>query len=265
MDIFAAETLSTRPPSIPNMAENRLFKQLECCKYRVGISVGEAIKKAYRVKTRILSTELYHTLRVRVSYNVVLATIVALTCCLHLLRLGLHKNKAYNHCRVHSSSAAHREQPASPSSDLITYPFEIQTYGSGITQDLFEDFVPKNRRDVSLVTLMSFFVRRAEISSLIINMRNANKFTPSFFAKGTFHVSHLSACQLNIAYPKPTNANEVVEFRNTWMRLLYDRRSFQNFVIAATSFYPALLCITSTMDNFFLPMFNPHTKKNLSV
>ncbi|VDL82006.1 unnamed protein product [Nippostrongylus brasiliensis] len=129
----------------------------------------------------------------------------------------------YNTCMVHSSSDTHPPMRLQRHSPVKTYPFKISPRG-GLKTDLFEDITAEEYSDVSLVTLMSFFIRRYRVSSIVINMKNANEFVPLFFTSGIFQESSLVTCQINIAYPKPRNDAEITQFRIAWLRLLKDRK-----------------------------------------
>ncbi|PIO62667.1 hypothetical protein TELCIR_15762 [Teladorsagia circumcincta] len=83
---------------------------------------------------------------------------------------------------------------------------------------------PQDYRNMSLVTLMSFFVRRFRVSSIIINTKNANEFLPVFFNDGIFPESNMRVCQLNVAYRKPKTLEEMEDFRAAWHAILYERR-----------------------------------------
>ncbi|KAL6740394.1 hypothetical protein Aduo_013752 [Ancylostoma duodenale] len=138
------------------------------------------------------------------------------------LTIPIEMKRKYNDCRIHSSSDTHHGVPPNPALGITTYPFKVQPHGA-LKVDLFEDIAPNEYRNVSLVTLMSFFVRRFRASSIIINTKDAHKFVPLFFDKGKFQESYLVTCQLNIAYPKPKTYQEMVDFRVAWLRLLNDR------------------------------------------
>ncbi|KAK6020722.1 hypothetical protein OSTOST_13621, partial [Ostertagia ostertagi] len=126
---------------------------------------------------------------------------------------------AYGNCRVHSSTDAHHGVRLNPTLGIRTYPFQVNPKGR-LKVDLFEDIAPQDYRNMSLVTLMSFFVRRFRVTSIIIDTKNANEFLPIFFNDGTFSESNM---RLNVAYRKPKTAQEMDDFRAAWHAILYER------------------------------------------
>ncbi|KAK6041936.1 hypothetical protein COOONC_20559 [Cooperia oncophora] len=139
-----------------------------------------------------------------------------------LLGFPLAMRSRYEKCRVHSSSDAHHSVRMNPTLGIRTYPFRVNPHGR-LKVDLFEDIAPTDYQNMSLVTLMSFFVRRFRATSITINTKNANEFLPIFFNDGIFPESSMRVCQLNIAYPKPKTAQEINDFRKAWNAILYER------------------------------------------
>ncbi|CAJ0601226.1 unnamed protein product [Cylicocyclus nassatus] len=127
----------------------------------------------------------------------------------------------YNNCSVYVSSDK-LPNTFSNSLSIVTYPYRIKP-GEPLREDLFADIPLNKSRDVSLITLLSFFVRRYRMTSMVINTKDAHKLVPMFFSDGSMEESRLITCQLNIAYPKPTTYEEKQDFRTAWERLVGDR------------------------------------------
>ncbi|XGW30065.1 hypothetical protein V3C99_009241 [Haemonchus contortus] len=139
-----------------------------------------------------------------------------------LLALPFAMKVTYDKCRVHSSSDTHHTIRTNPTLGIRTYPFRVNPKGR-LKTDLFEDIDPKELKNMSFVTFMSFFVRRFRTTSIIIRTKNANEFLPIFFEEGIFPESNMKVCQLNIAYPKPKTAQEIEDFRIAWNAILYEK------------------------------------------
>ncbi|VDP22927.1 unnamed protein product, partial [Heligmosomoides polygyrus] len=104
--------------------------------------------------------------------------------------------RKYGDCKVHSSSPAHHRS-SNTVLGIWTYPFHINPRG-GLREDLFEDFGEsqlEGYNNVPLVTLVSFFIRKFRLTSIIIDAGNAKDFVPIFFSHGLFQESHLVVCQ----------------------------------------------------------------------
>ncbi|KAK5964649.1 hypothetical protein GCK32_012091, partial [Trichostrongylus colubriformis] len=139
-----------------------------------------------------------------------------------LLALPLELKSAYDKCRIHSSTDAYHGVRTNPTLGIRTYPFRVNPNGR-LKVDLFEDISPQDYQNMTLVTLMSFFLRRFRTASIIITTKNADKFLPIFFNDGTFGESYMRTCQLNIAYPKPKTDLEMEKFRTAWLTILYEK------------------------------------------
>ncbi|WKY04159.1 hypothetical protein Q1695_005273 [Nippostrongylus brasiliensis] len=140
------------------------------------------------------------------------------------LALPLAFKQKYGSCSVHSSALLHlASPPLSANETVTTYKLRVDPRG-GLKGELFEGVDPDAHNIVSMVTLISSFVKRAMLMSVVINTRDANLFLPLFFANGAFEMATMSTCQLSIAYPKPKTIVEMEQFQTAWERLLHDRR-----------------------------------------
>ncbi|VDL70443.1 unnamed protein product [Nippostrongylus brasiliensis] len=142
----------------------------------------------------------------------------------HICSYGKFAHRIETIDNVHSSALLHlASPPLSANETVTTYKLRVDPRG-GLKGELFEGVDPDAHNIVSMVTLISSFVKRAMLMSVVINTRDANLFLPLFFANGAFEMATMSTCQLSIAYPKPKTIVEMEQFQTAWERLLHDRR-----------------------------------------